>query len=183
MRVAKLVEGRPQLLVERPVLHLGPEPGGDLGQPLGQRLGRVDPEDAVGVSVPVAIDILDRELRLADAAHPGQPGRANADGLLLAEDRVELFEVFGAADEVEVPGEWHEERGFSPPGSVASFALTPADSLTDTPGDIREGPSRFFHVVTGLPPLGKAWSFPNGADCQESTGRKMTGITRAVPSS
>ena len=96
----ELLEGGPELLVRGLVEDLGPQPCPDLGESLGERLGGVDPEDAVGIVGLVAVDVLDGELGLADAPHAGQPGGADADGLPLLEGGVELLEVVGAADEV-----------------------------------------------------------------------------------
>jgi Helix-turn-helix domain len=40
--------------------------------------------------------------------------------------------------------------------------------------------SRSAHRVTGLPPVGSAWSLPNSADSQLSTFRRIIGTTLAV---
>ena len=57
-----------------------------------------------------------------------------------------------------------------------------SDGLADMPGHVRERLVPVFsQPVTGLPPVGTAWSFPNGAFCQPSTGRRMTGMTLASP--
>ena len=62
------------------------------------------------VGVLEAVDVLDRELGLADAAHAGEPRGPDADGLALLQGGVQPLEVVGAADEVGVLGERHEER-------------------------------------------------------------------------
>ena len=120
---------------------LGPQPGPDLGESLGERLGGVDPEDAAGVVRLVAVDVLDGELGLADAAHAGQPGGPDADGLPFLEDVVEGFEVVGAADEVGVPGERHEERNRARRGPLPSprrayRKLSRASRMAARPGPV-----------------------------------------------
>src|SRR5271166_1497704 len=109
----QLVEGGAELLVRRTFENLGTQPAADLSQALGQWLGRVDPEDAVRVGVVEAVDVLDRELGLADAAHAGQPRRPDADGLALLQGGVQPLQVVGAADEVVIPGERHKERSLA----------------------------------------------------------------------
>ena len=118
--LSEFLEGDLELLVEGLVDGLGPQPGTDLGESLVERLGGVDPEDAVGIVRLVAVDVFDGELGLADAAHAGEPGGPDADRLPFLEDIVECFEVVGAADEVGVPGERHEERNRARRGPLPS---------------------------------------------------------------
>ena len=57
---------------------------GELSQPI--IAGGVEPEDAAGIDVQVAVAVFDGQLRLADAAHAaeasggGEQGRTDADG-------------------------------------------------------------------------------------------------------
>src|SRR5262249_5459373 len=81
----ELVEGSSELAVRRLVADVGAEPAPELGQPLGERFSGVDPEDAVGVVRLMAVDVLDGELGLANAAHAREPGRPDADRLPLPE--------------------------------------------------------------------------------------------------
>ena len=118
--LGELLEGDLELAVRRLAPDLGPQPGPDLGQALGQRLGGVDPEDAAGVVLPVAVDVFDGELGLADATHAGESGRPDADCLPCLEGSVEGFQVVGAADEVGVLGERHEERSWARRGPLPS---------------------------------------------------------------
>src|SRR5262249_33046238 len=113
-------EGGLELLVERLVEGLGPQLGPDPGESLGEWLGGVDPEYTVGVVRLAAIDVLDGELGLTGAPHAGQPGGSDADGLTFLEDLVEGLQVVGAADEVGVPGERHEERNRARRGPLLS---------------------------------------------------------------
>jgi hypothetical protein len=106
----ELLERGAELVVDGLLESLAPRPGTDLGKSLSERFGGVDPEDAAGVVGPVAVDVFDRELGLADAAHAGEPGGPNAGRPLCLEDGVEPVEVVGATDEVGIPGERHEER-------------------------------------------------------------------------
>ena len=123
------------MLVRRTFENLGTQPAADLSQALGQRLGRVDPEDAVRVGVLEAVDVLDRELGLADAAHAGEPRGPDADGLALLQGGVQPLQVVGAADEVGVPGERHEERKLARRG-------VPIVPIPDGPSEKSRGPSR-----------------------------------------
>src|SRR5262249_52712100 len=69
--------------LELTVARLGPnirtKPAAYRGQSLGQRVGGVDPEDAIGITVPIAIDVFHGELGLAAAARAAQARRADAD--------------------------------------------------------------------------------------------------------
>ena len=116
----EFLERGSELVIGRLVDGLGPQPGTDLGESLSERFGGVDPEDAAGVVVLVAVDVFDGELGLADAAHAGQPGGPDADRPSRLEDGVEPVEVVGATDEVGVPGERHEERNRARRGSRPS---------------------------------------------------------------
>ena len=137
----ELLEGGPELMIGRLVERLGPKPGTDLGESLGERFGGVDPEDAAGVVVLMAVDVFDGELGLADAAHAGQPGRPDADRLSRLEDGVQPVEVVGATDEVGVPGERHEEwnlarRGYRPSRQRARRKFSRALRIVSRPGPV-----------------------------------------------
>jgi hypothetical protein len=106
----ELLEGGLELLVGGLVAALGPQLRADPSEPLVEPFGGVEPEDAARVVGLIAVDVFNGELGLADAPHAGQPGGANPDRLPLLEDGVQLIEVVGAADEVGIPGERHEER-------------------------------------------------------------------------
>ena len=119
------VEGGAKLLVRRTFENFGRSRLPIRASPLRQWLGRVDPEDAVRVGVLEAVDVLDRELGLADAAHAGQPRGPDADGLALLQGGVQPLQVVGAADEVVIPGERHEERNLAAAGFFQNPARPP----------------------------------------------------------
>ena len=149
----EFLEGSTELMIGRLVECLGPQLSTDLGEPLSERFGGVDPEDAAGVVVLIAVDIFDGELGLADAPHAGKPGRPDADRLPRLQDGVQPVEVVGATDEVGVPGKRHEE-GMGPPrllpspAGLAKIFESPLDRFE--PGPVRAlGPADEFARLFG----------------------------------
>ena len=114
------IESRTELVIGGMIESLWPQLGADLGEPLSERFGGVDPENAAGVVVPflAAVNIFDGELGLADTPHAGESGRPNADGLSRLKDGVEPLEVVGATDEVDVSGNG-TKKGMGPAGGSA----------------------------------------------------------------
>ena len=96
------------------------------GQALAQRLGGVDPERAAGISVAVAVGVLDGQLRLADAAHAGQSRRiidsrpdAHRGGSLEAgpaQGLVQPHQVLLAAHKISVAHKGDEKEGYEAQG-------------------------------------------------------------------
>ena len=148
------------------------------------RLG-IEPEDGL-VLVAIAIGVLDGGLGLADAAQAadglGQGGPAPLGELLpqVGEDVLASREE-GVPRMGDVPESAHRRSSRERrDGPLRAFGVPPRpcgcgwrhrrtprpDSANRSPAARRSGP---------------AWSFPNGAACQLSTCRRMTGMTRASP--
>ena len=146
----ELLEGGPELLIGRLVECLGPKLGPDLGEPLSERFGGVDPEDAAGVVMPfpTLVDIFDGELGLANASHAGKAGGPDADGLLRLKGGAKLVEIVAAADEVGVASERYEEEGGPESG--------PSENFREPSGSLRVLARWSFRPnVSGQPPVPK----------------------------
>ena len=176
----QLVEGGAKLLVRRTFENLGTQPAADLSQALRQWLGRVDPEDAVRVGVLESVDVLDRELGLADAAHAGEPRGPDADGLALLQGGVQPLQVVGAADEVVIPGERHEERKLARRG-LCLVSPELANGVPDAPGDIGECLITVVPTGHGFPIGRQGLKLAERGEPASHRARRMTGITRASP--
>ena len=77
----EFLESGLELLVEGKSMDSGRSRPPIWASALSERLGGVDPEDAVGIALLVAVDVFDGELGLADAPHAGQARGPDADGL------------------------------------------------------------------------------------------------------
>jgi hypothetical protein len=163
--LVKLVESRAHLLVLGPVLEIRPELSRDRLEPLGQWLGRIHPEDAIRVGLAAAVRVFDRKLRLADAPHAGQSGRANGDGIMLAQELVELLEVLGPAHEVEISGELHKEGSCLGSFKLVVVAFAAGNCLADASGDVSECFFLIGPCTDGLAVPGQALEFSERGKC------------------
>jgi hypothetical protein len=85
----QILKGGAELVIGRLFDGIGPQSSTDVGESLSERFGGVDPEDAAGVVVLVAVDILDGELGLSDPAHAGKSGESGAERRSGVEERME----------------------------------------------------------------------------------------------